>query len=164
MVPLANTARELGGRLDDGVDITSQDALRLAESIDDFPETDMTDDKHVDVARSPLVALRHGPEHERGCDSCLHRLESVAKDVHHTNCLGNERVELCEHRRTALGGEVHLSASNRAFENTRGGERSQLLLDGTERRARRPCHLSDIEAAVRLAIKKAQHFATRAAE
>jgi len=150
---------KLGRRIHRRVDVSPQPLLCLRQRSNDGGELDLADDDQVDVARGPQLAARGRTKDEGDQPPVPERRKGLAEDVGQPGGLGEEAPKLGKHRSVAIRLEIHLPASRRSLQESRGGQLLEFPLHRPEPRAGQPCDLAKIIRLVRVPEQPAEHSA-----
>lgn len=83
--------------IDRGIDLATERALDLPETVHDVAERHTAHNQEIDVAVVPKLVPRGRAEDERSHDAIRQRRQRIAQHVHQSGRLGKERPQLGEH-------------------------------------------------------------------
>ena len=154
-------ARDLGakllGRIDDGIDLPRQSALRVGNPAHHFLERNGAEDEEVEIALLAQRTARNRTEQEGSVDVACQRGERVPDHRRHPGGLLEQGLQLRKIGSVGSDLEVDLPPVHPAVEKARAGERVELALHRPLRGAALPDNLPQVEGLVGMAEEKAEH-------
>ena len=164
MLPPRELVSKLRRRIDRRVHVSPQPFLCLRQRADDGGEVDLADDEQVDVASRAQLAPR-GRAKDEGDQPPVHEgRKRLAEDVGQPRRLGEDAQKLREDRSGAIRLEIHLSASHRPLQESRGSQLMEFPLHRAKSRAGQSCDLAKVVRLVGVPQQQGKHPAARASE
>jgi hypothetical protein len=155
---------EFGHGIDGRIDFATGPRLRFGQGIRDLLEGRVADDQEVEIAGASQLAPRGRSEHEGNADPVAQRRQCLAEELHDTCGLEDERLQLGEDRRVAIGLEVDLPSLDGPPQQPAAGQRSELTLYGPLGGARLTHDLAQVEGFIRVPQQPRQHSSARLPE
>ena len=155
---------KLGRCVHRGIDVPAQDSLRLGKEVCHVAERQFSDDGQIDIAIVAQLAPRGGAVDKRDGDPVRDRAQRVAQDFCKTRGLGEQRSQLLEDRRLAIGSKIDLPPIPPSGHETGADEINQLALHGSGGKACLAGYLAKKELLIRMAKQPPEDQPPRPAE